>query len=140
MKALIGLSICAAAAQAALLVLGHAYLYADGAFYLYQLLLTSAPLDIDFGRHFAHLATQWPAVAAVRAGVTNIETLSLLLGVGLYGPQVASLVACVWIARHRPELALFPIVSAAAGTANSSFFIVSGAIWWRHCSGPCCSC
>jgi hypothetical protein len=111
--------------QAALLLFAKAYLYADGPFYFYRLLLTGGPLDIDYGRHFAHLATQWPAAAAVPLGVRRIDTLAFLFGVGLYGPPLVGLACCAWIARHRPEFLLFPIATAVAITSNSSFFVVS---------------
>jgi hypothetical protein len=128
-------SAIAVTVQAALLVHAHAHLFADGAFYLYWLLLEQRPLDIDFARHFAHLATQYPAALAIELGATRVETLSRVLGVGLYGPTLAALACAAWIARAQPRYLIFPLATAAAVGANSSFFAVSeghllAALFW----------
>lgn len=124
-RALLTLCAAAAALQAVVLIAVQAHLFADGAFYLYWLLDARRPMDFDAGRHFTHLVTQWPLVLAMRAGVTEVGAISRLLGAMWYGPMLAALALCAWIARRRPELLLFPLASAAAVTANSSFFVVS---------------
>lgn len=111
--------------QTVVLVVVQAHMYADGVFYLYWVLDTGWPLDVDFGRHFAHLATQWPTALAIQAGVNDIPTLSRILGLGLYLPSLAGIACCAWVAGDRRELLLFPLLTAAGVTANSTFFVVS---------------
>jgi hypothetical protein len=111
--------------QVILMIAAHVHLYGDGSAYLYWLLGSRRPLEIAFSRNFANIVTQLPAVLALRAGVTDIGMVSSLLGAGLYLPVIASLVLCLWIARERPELVLFPLLSATTATSNTDFFIIS---------------
>jgi hypothetical protein len=110
--------------KALILIAVDAHLFADGAWYLYLLLTERAPLDVNAGRHLAHIATQWPTVLAIAAGVKDVSVLSTILGAGLYLPSIAGLTIAAWVARDRPRLMTFPILSAVV-TSNSSFFIVS---------------
>jgi hypothetical protein len=61
----------------------------------------------------------------MRFGITDLAVLSRLLGAGLFLPLVVTLVLCLWIARDRKELMLFPLLSAAAISSNTDFFIIS---------------
>ena len=73
---LLRLAIAAFALLIVLLIALHVHLYADGAFFLYQVIQTGATTEFAGGRGFAYLATQWPLVLGLRAGVTRVETLS----------------------------------------------------------------
>jgi hypothetical protein len=122
---LLVVSLTAVVIQTAVMIASQAYLFADGAFYLYVILTTRQPQDLQASRYFADLVTQWPVVLAIHSGLTRIDTLSILLGASLYLPGLASLACCIWIARRQVNYLLFPLLSATAVTANSSFFIVS---------------
>ena len=111
--------------QVILMIAAQVHLYGDGSAYLYWLLRSRRPLEIAFSRDFATIVTELPAVLALRAGVTDIGTVSRLLGAGLYLPLIASLGLCLWIARERPELVLFPLLSATTVSSNTDFFIIS---------------
>jgi hypothetical protein len=121
----LGIGLASLVVQTVVLIAFQGHLFADGAFYLYSVLTTEAPLAIDPGRHFAHLATQWPAVVGIRLGISGIDQLSYLLGVGLYLPTLVGLGSCAWIVRRNLEWVLFPLLTAVAVTSNSTFFVVS---------------
>src|SRR5688500_125175 len=104
--------------QVMLMIAAQVHLFGDGSAYLYWLLGNRRPLEIAFSRNFASIVTQLPMVLALRAGVTDIGIASSLLGAGLYLPLIASLGLCIWIARERPELVLFPLLSAKIGRAS----------------------
>jgi hypothetical protein len=111
--------------QVILMIAAQVHLFGDGSAYLYWLLGNRRALEIAFSRNFASIVTQLPVVVALRAGVTDIGIASSLLGAGLYLPLIASLGLCIWIARERPELVLFPLLSATTVTSNTDFFIIS---------------
>jgi hypothetical protein len=131
------------------MVSSEAHLFADGAFYLQVILTTGEPQDLQPKRYFANVVTQMPVALAIQAGMSDLRTLSLLLGACLHLPVVVSLACCAWIARHAQTYLLFPLLSAVAVTANSTFFISSEshfllALFWpllflltlhRHWSG-----
>jgi hypothetical protein len=121
----LGIALTSLVLQAVVLVVSQSHLFADGAFYLYSILTTEAPLGPDFGRHFAHVVTQWPAVVGIQMGLADVDRLSYLLGVGLYLPALVGIACCAWIVRRNVEWVLFPLLAAAAVTSNSSFFVVS---------------
>jgi hypothetical protein len=121
----LGMTLTSLVLQTLVLIASQAHLFADGAFYLNSLLTTESPLPRNPGRHFANLATEWPAVAGIRLGVADLDQVSYLLGMGLYMPTFVGLVCCAWIARRTREWLLFPLLTAVAVTSNSAFFVVS---------------
>ncbi len=122
-------------AYCAIAVASRTALFADGAYYLAWVLESKRALDIDGGRHFAHLVTQAPLVLALRAGITNRDVLIAAFGLGQFAAFVIGLWICWRAARSRPELLLFPLATFFAASANASFFIVSeshllAALFW----------
>ncbi len=111
--------------QSAIMIARETHLYGDGVHYLYALMARPRPMGWDFSRRFAHLVTQIPVVTGIHAGITDVSALSRLLGIGLYLPHTAGLMACLWIARERISFMIWPLLSAAAVTSNADFFIVS---------------
>jgi hypothetical protein len=101
------------------------HLYNDGGPYLWRLMASPRPMSWDYSRRFAHLITQLPVVAAIHTGVRGVGALSLIQGVGLQLPFLAGFLVCLWIARRQPQYAVFPLLSAAGVTANSTFFAIS---------------
>jgi len=106
-------------------IICRVHLYNDGGPYLWRLMASPRPMSWDYSRRFAHLITQLPVVAAIHTGVRGVGALSLIQGVGLQLPFLAGFLVCLWIARRQPRYALFPLLSAAGITANSTFFAIS---------------
>lgn len=111
--------------QAVLLIVEQVQLYGDGSAYLYWLLRSRRPLAFAANRRFANLVTEIPVVFALRAGLTDVGVASRLFGAGVYLPLIVSLGLCIWLARERLELMLFPLLSAVAVTSNTDFLIIS---------------
>ena len=111
--------------QAVLLIVEQVQLYGDGSAYLFWLLRSRRPLSFAANRQFANLVTEIPVVLALRAGLTDISVSSRLFGGGVYLPLIVSLGLCIWFARERVELMLFPLLSAVAVTSNTDFLIIS---------------
>ena len=111
--------------QAVLLIVEQVQLYGDGSAYLFWLLRSRRPLGFAINRRFANLVTEIPVVLALRAGVTDVGVASRLFGAGVYLPLIVSLGLCIWLARERLALMLFPLLSAVAVTANTDFLIIS---------------
>jgi hypothetical protein len=107
------------------LIACQVHLYADGSYHLLWLLARDEAINTDPPRYFANLAVALPALLAVRLGVTDIGTLSLLLGGTMYGHYLLSVLVCFGLTREQPHLMLFPLLSIFAGGVNASFFIVS---------------
>lgn len=111
--------------QAVMLIVEQVQLYGDGSAYLYWLLRSRRPLSFAANRRFANLVTEIPVVLALRAGLTDVGVASRLFGAGVYLPLIVSLGLCIWLARERIELVLFPLLSAVAVTSNTDFLIIS---------------
>src|SRR5260221_7827198 len=66
-------------------------LFADGAAVLLRAVGAQGVSSLDANRIVADALFQWPVLAASRLGVTDLETLSYLLGVGYHYLVVVSL-------------------------------------------------
>lgn len=124
-RILLWISLAIITLQAAVLIAAQVHLFGDGSAYLYWLLGKRRPLAFAFSRQFATLVTELPVAIGMRLGIRDLGVLSRLFGAGLYLPLVVSLGLCLWIARDRVELMLFPLVSAVAVSSNSDIFIIS---------------
>jgi len=62
-------------------------LYADGSFFLYNILLQKNYWDFDKPRAFVQIITQTPVVIGIKFGIKNITELIYLHSLGLVGFQ-----------------------------------------------------
>jgi hypothetical protein len=100
-------------------------LFADGAAVLLRAVGAQSVSSLDTNRIVADALFQWPVLAASRLGVTDLETLSYLLGVGYHYLVVVSLpIAWCLLPRERKALMLFPILSLLFGWMGSSFLAI----------------
>lgn len=103
------------------------FFFADGAHYFLKILEEKKFIYADdFARHYAHYATQFIVVILIKMfNVTNLDILSFAFGLGLYFPQLVSLLLCYLIARrHDIRFLLFPIIALFGILINISFMIV----------------
>src|SRR5258707_1744407 len=100
-------------------------LFADGAAVLLRAVGGRSVSSLDTNRIVADALFQWPVLAASRLGLTDLETLSYLLGVGYHYLVVVSLpIAWCLLPRERKELMLFPILSLLVGCMGSRFLSI----------------
>ena len=64
-------------------VMSYRGLYSDGANFFITILTSEDYLRFDWHRQFAHFATQWPVILALKNQVMDLETLELLHSAGL---------------------------------------------------------
>jgi len=100
-------------------------LFADGAAVLLRAVSAQSVSSLDKNRIIADALFQWPVLVASWLGVTDLETLSYLLGVGYHYLVVVSLpIAWCLLPRERKALMLFPILSLLFGWMGSSFLAI----------------
>ena len=86
---------------------------ADGSWMFAQILDQGSVRDY-WSRRYGDLALLWPALLAVKAGVTSVPALGALFHVGLYLPFLLSFLICWYASRPLDDdtLLLFPLASA----------------------------
>lgn len=97
-------------------------LYADGSFVLWWILKNQNFFTYD-SRIVAHLVTQFPIVVGTQAGITDVSTLTILLGIGVIGLPTGLWVWALVLLRR--DTAFWPFVATfAVVTLNSSFISI----------------
>lgn len=103
------------------------FFFGDGAHYFLTLLEKQDFIAAgDFARHAAHYATQFIIVILIKIfHARNLDLLSCAFGLGLYFPQMISLILCYRLLKtDNRYFLLFPIIALFAITMNVSFMIV----------------
>lgn len=102
------------------------FLFGDGVNFFVQILAHGEHFEGNRPtRLMAVLITQAPLLAGLRAGITDLDVLAVLYGLGLYFPYILCMAVWVVVTRHRPELLVFPLAFLFASAANSQFFIIT---------------
>jgi hypothetical protein len=86
---------------------------ADGAYFFMRLLDDKAILVPEPSRLFGSLIQQWPALLAIKAGISSLPLLKYLFHLGLFLPLPISFLICWYASRslHNDALLLFPLAS-----------------------------
>jgi hypothetical protein len=111
-------------------------LSADGALIFTQILDQGFVISI-WSRRYGDLALLWPALLAVKAGVTSVPVLKALFHLGLYLPFLTSFLICWYASRSLDDdaLLLFPLASyllvvlPAASVLVGSSHVVAVVVW-----------
>src|SRR5215470_10436057 len=107
----------------------------DGSHYFLAQLQRPRVYSPEVSRWAANLLTEWPMLLAMRAGVTDIRTLSWLFGFGLYFPSVATMVLSWWLLPpDRKSLFVLPLLTLVFGWMGMSYGVISqgqvAALWF----------
>jgi hypothetical protein len=98
---------------------------ADGAYYFMSLLEDQRFTDFAWARNHSIYLTQWPVIAALRAGVSDWRALETLFGSGLLFPHVLAFAMCMIALRGQPKWPLlFPILSLLTVTVPSDYMLI----------------
>ena len=101
-------------------------LSADGVLYLQEVLDKGTFTIFAWSRRNANYITEWPLVLAVKAGVTDMRTLVLVQGLGIFLPYLLSFALCLYAARReKGTILLFPVASMVVINLSSDY-ILSG--------------
>jgi hypothetical protein len=111
-------------------------LSADGALIFTQILDQGFVISI-WSRRYGDLALLWPALLAVKAGVTSVPVLKAVFHLGLYLPFLLSFLICWYASRSLDDdaLLLFPLASyllvalPAASVLVGSSHVVAVVVW-----------
>jgi len=96
-------------------------LYADGSFFLYNILLQKNYWDFDKPRAFVQIITQTPVVIGIKFGIKNITELIYLHSLGLVGIPVI-----IWVfalIQHLQSRHFWTLLVAFSATYLSSGFL-----------------
>lgn len=99
-------------------------LYADGSFFLYNILLQKNYWDFDKPRAFVQIITQTPVVIGIKFGIKNITELIYLHSLGLVGIPVI-----IWVfalIQHLQSRHFWTLLVAFSATYLSSGFFAIG--------------
>lgn len=100
------------------------HLSADGVHYFRAVLDSGDFLRVDPARWFAETLIQGPLVLAVRAGVTEVPTLSAVFAVGIYLPYALSFALCLFaVRRENASLLALPILSMASANLPADYIL-----------------
>ena len=107
-------------------------LYADGSFYLVQVLAAQNFADIAGCRGFSHYLIEFPVVVALALGVNSIPCLTFLFGIGCFCAWPVAMSLCYRLA---PRHFWLVMLAGAAGYLNAAFMsvgehIVAHAFFW----------
>ncbi|HZT86736.1 MAG TPA: hypothetical protein VFA12_02125 [Stellaceae bacterium] len=105
-------------------------LYADGFLYFVRVLEHQGFALLEPARRTVHVLQQLPVVAALRLGVTRLETLALIYGLSLQLLPLALTAGCYPLLPRRDKaLFLLPLAQYLIGTMAASFApIVEGPV------------
>jgi hypothetical protein len=87
------------------------YFGSDGSFYFAVILDNGTFTNIAPSRAYAEWMTQWPLVLGVNSGLTDLATLEILFGLGIWFPWVLSFAISLYATRERPALIFFFLIS-----------------------------
>jgi len=87
------------------------YFGSDGSFYFAVILDNGTFTNIAPSRAHAEWMTQWPLVLGVNSGLTDLATLEILFGLGIWFPWVLSFAISLYATRERPALIFFFLIS-----------------------------
>ena len=90
------------------------YFATDGSFYFTIILDNARFTNIAPSRYHAEILTQWPLVWAVKSGITDLPTLEIFYGLGIWFPWLLSFVICLYATRERPYLIFFFLISVVS--------------------------
>lgn len=90
------------------------YFGSDGSFYFAIILDNATFTNIAPSRAHAEFLTQWPLVLAVQSGVTNLQTLEVIFGLGIWFPWALGFLISLYATRERPALIVFYLISLAS--------------------------
>jgi hypothetical protein len=107
-------------------------LYADGAHEFVRVLENKGFVAFMWSRHFAFYVFQFPLVAAIKLGVTDLTWLRTFFGLGCFLPWPVALLLCRWISREHFWLAA---AACGAGYLNAAAMavgehILAHALFW----------
>jgi len=113
---------CYFAGFVVLAILSRRGLVADGAGYFTAILQTRAVFSPEVSRWMANLLTQWPVLAALRLGVTDLAALGYLHSFGLYYLAAVTL-GWSWILlpAERKSLMVLPLLGVILGWMGSCY-------------------
>lgn len=90
------------------------YFATDGSYYFKILCDKMWFTEIAPARAHAEFLSQWPMVLAVNAGVTNLQTLEIIFGFGLWFPWLMGFLISLYTTREKPFLIYFYLLSLAS--------------------------
>lgn len=90
------------------------YFASDGAYYFAIILDHARFTEIAPARAHAEYLSQWPLVLGVKSGVTDLEDLEFLFGLGLWFPWFLGFVISLYATREKPILIFFYLLSLAS--------------------------
>ncbi|WP_312838131.1 hypothetical protein [Pantoea piersonii] len=108
-------------------------LYADGANFFVELLSKKSSWPVaDDSKHirlFANILNQFPVVFAIKSGVTNLQTLKIFFGAGLFLTPLCFYLYCFYLSRRANDYRVFyfSIVSLVTCAIPSDMFILNQA-------------
>lgn len=101
-------------------------LVADGVWYLLQMVQYGGFALVEPTRLCAQILVQWPVVLALRLGIHDFDTLSVIHSFGLYYLNLLSLViAWAVLPRDWKAMMAFPILSVVFGQMTSAYAAVA---------------
>lgn len=107
-------------------VITHRYLLADGVNFLLEILSSQGFHQWDVPRHYHHLLTQWPVVAAIWLGVNKLALLSYLYGASLFAVPLLTIWGCIWVTPQSQRIyVVLPMIAMAHSSLHGYLFIIS---------------
>lgn len=98
-------------------------LYADGSFFLFNILSQKSYWDFDKPRAFIQLITQTPVVLGIKLGVKEITTLIYLHSIGIVGIPI--IIWCLALFQHiKSEHFWILLIAFSATYLSAGFFAV----------------
>jgi hypothetical protein len=99
-------------------------LWSDGAYYFSQMLQGETFVIGDSSRAGADVLMEWPLIAALKLGITNLAALKLAFGFPSYLFTPASLLLCLWMAGPNRAWLAWPLATFAAGSMNTELLVI----------------
>ncbi|WP_295466048.1 hypothetical protein [uncultured Pseudomonas sp.] len=99
-------------------------LYADGSFFLYNILSREAYWDFDHPRAFAQIVTQTPIIIGIKLNIKDITSLIYIYNFGVIG--IPALVWLLALAQHLKSSHFWTLLIAFSATYLSSGFFAIG--------------
>lgn len=99
-------------------------LWSDGAYYFVQVVQNQQFAFGDSTRAGADTLMEWPLMALLQAGVTDLHALKVAFALPAYLLTPLSLALCLWISGSRRGLMIFPLATLAAGSMNTELLVI----------------
>lgn len=110
--------------HAAVALRAERVLWSDGAYYFSQMLQSETFVIGDSSRAGADVLMEWPLMAALKLGVTDLATLKLAFGLPSYLFTPACLLLCLWMAGPNRAWLAWPLATFAAGSMNTELLVI----------------